>query len=96
MADVILSASALTNLQRLRDFLVEVDPEAADQTIELIITALDVLERHPLMGRPAESDLHELVISRGKTGYMALYRYEEALDRVLVLSIRHQREAGYI
>ncbi len=48
------------------------------------------------VGRPVESGLRELVISRGKTGYLALYRYEEQRDRVLVLAIRHQREAGYL
>jgi hypothetical protein len=36
------------------------------------------------------------VISRGKTGYLALYHYDEARDRILVLAIRHQREAGFI
>jgi plasmid stabilization system protein ParE len=61
----------------------------------LILAAVGVLEYHPLMGRPAEVGLRELVISRGKTGYLALYRYDEARDRVLVLSVRHQREAGY-
>jgi plasmid stabilization system protein ParE len=47
------------------------------------------------MGRPAEADLRELVISRGKSGYIALYRYDGERDRVLVLAVRHQREAGY-
>ena len=37
----------------------------------------------------------ELVISRGKTGYVALYRYDEARDIVFVLALRHQREAGF-
>jgi len=36
------------------------------------------------------------VISRGRSGYLALYRYDEDRDRVLVLTIRHQREAGYV
>ena len=54
-----------------------------------------VLARHPLIGRPAEKGLHELLISRGKSGYAALYRYLEAADVVLVLALRHQREAGY-
>ncbi|HSS05719.1 MAG TPA: type II toxin-antitoxin system RelE/ParE family toxin, partial [Rhodanobacteraceae bacterium] len=37
----------------------------------------------------------ELVISRGHSGYIALYSYEQLEDTVLVLAIRHQREAGY-
>jgi hypothetical protein len=42
-----------------------------------------------------EGGRNELPISRGKTGYVALYRYNELLDTVFVLAIRHQREAGY-
>jgi plasmid stabilization system protein ParE len=40
--------------------------------------------------------LRELVISRGRTGYVALYSLEEGQDAVLILTIRHQREAGYL
>ena len=86
---------ALTDLQRLVDFLAASDPSAAAQTAELIISAVEALRHHPLLGRPVESGFRELVISRGRTGYLALYRFDEARDRVLVLTIRHQREAGY-
>ncbi len=37
----------------------------------------------------------ELVISRGASGYLALYRYDELVDLVLVLRVRHQRELDY-
>lgn len=47
------------------------------------------------MGGPVEPGLRELAISRGHTGYMALYSFEQAHDAVLILAIRHQREAGY-
>lgn len=73
----------------------ETDPAAVEQTVALIQSAIAVIEHHPLIGRPVEEDLHELVISRGKSGYVALYRYDEARDRALVLTIRHQRETGY-
>jgi plasmid stabilization system protein ParE len=62
----------------------------------LIASAVEALQFHPLLGRPVESGYRELIISRGRSGYLALYRYDDARDRVLVLSIRHQREAGYI
>ena len=73
----------------------ETDPAAVEQTVALIQSAIAVIEHHPLIGRPVEEGLHELVISRGKSGYVALYRYDEARDRELVLTIRHQRETGY-
>jgi len=95
MAAVGYAPRALADVERLCDFLAETDPHAASQTIDVILDAVAILERHPLMGRPAEADLRELVISRGKSGYVALYRYDGVRDRVLVLAVRHQREAGY-
>lgn len=95
MAALIYSERALADLERLADFLLETDPAAASETIGLIAEAVQVLRRHPMMGRPVEHGLRELVISRGRTGYLALYSIEEAADAILILAIRHQREAGY-
>lgn len=96
MTAIAYADRALTDLERLADFLAETEPDQAEGTIDLIVSAVTTLERHPLIGRPVEFDLRELVISRGKSGYLALYRYDEDRDRVLVLALRHQREAGYI
>lgn len=68
---------------------------AAADALRLIREALVILERHPMIGRPAESGLRELVISHGSTGYVALYDFLEPTDLVVVLAIRHQRESGY-
>ena len=95
MAVVEYSARALADIDRLAEFLLEETPREAARTAALISDAVDMLREHPLIGRPAEHDLRELVISRGHTGYLALYAWDEAADRVLVLAIRHQREAGY-
>lgn len=95
MAQVALHDRALADLERLTDFLAEHDPEQAAPTILLIHDALALLERHPLIGRPAEEGLRELVISRGRSGYVALYRYIDSEDLVRVLAVRHQRELGY-
>jgi hypothetical protein len=39
--------------------------------------------------------MRELLVSYDKSGYVALYSYEQRQDVVLVLAICHQREAGY-
>ena len=96
MAVIRYAPRAFSDLERLCEFLAHRDPGAAEQTVELILTAVEILGKHPFIGRAAEAGLRELVISRGKSGYLALHRYDEELGRVLVLSIRHQREAGYI
>jgi len=96
MAVIRYAPRALSDLERLRNFLAQSNPGAAERTVELILTAVEILRQHPLIGRTVESGLRELVISRGKSGYLALYRYDEERNRVLLLSIRHQREAGYV
>jgi plasmid stabilization system protein ParE len=96
MATVDYAPRALADLERLVDFLLETDAANAATTFELIESAVSVLASHPLIGRPVEAGLRELVISRGRSGYLALDRYDEARDRMLVLAIRHQREAGYL
>lgn len=95
MARLSYSARALADLERLVEFLLESDPAAALETADLITEAVQILRNHPLVGRPCEAELRELVISRGGSGYLALYDYVEAQDVVLILVIRHQREAGY-
>ena len=79
---------------RLTDFLFESSPTAALATIDLIEEAIMLLERHPLIGRLVDDALRELIISRGKSGYVALYSYERNSDTILILTIRHQREVG--
>jgi plasmid stabilization system protein ParE len=68
------------------------DEERAAQAMSVIHDAVTVLRRHPLIGREAEEGFRELVISVGKTGYVALYDYDARDDSVLVHAIEHQRE----
>ena len=94
MAKISYSSQALADLERISDFLSESGLNALE-TLDLIDEAVTILARHPLVGRQAESGLRELVISQGRTGYVALYTYEAEQDAILVLAIRHQREAGF-
>ena len=95
MTRCLISEDAAQDLEELVDFLRTHQADYAVETIDLILNALNILEQHPHIGRLVQSQLRELIISRGKTGYVALYEYDEAADVVLVLAIRHQREAGY-
>lgn len=94
MARLRYSASAAHDLAHLAHFLYETDPQEAAKTIPLIVSAPDMLRLHPNIGRRCGNQVRELVISRGNTGYVALYRYDEIRDLVRVLAIRHQREVG--
>lgn len=94
MARIVYSRAALDDLVRLTDFLRDTDPAAAVTTVDLIVDAVSFLQDHPLIGRPLDSGERELMISRGRSGYTALYSFEEQHDAVLILGIRHQREVG--
>ena len=95
MSKLPFAPRALDDLDRLADHLLDLSADLADETAPLIVGALGVLRDHPLIGRPAESGLRELLISRGRTGYVALYRYNPGADTVLVLRVRHQREFDF-
>jgi plasmid stabilization system protein ParE len=95
MTELVYTAQALLDLERLSDFLVATDPQAAQDTAVLIFEALDILVQHPEIGRKVHFGQRELVISRGRTGYLALYRFLPHIDRILGLALRHQRESGY-
>lgn len=66
-----------------------------DERLSGVIAAIDVLMASPLIGRPCDDGLRELVIGRGMRGYLALYHYDERLDLVRILAIRSQKESGY-
>ena len=40
-------------------------------------------------------ELRELVVSYGRTGYVALYRFLPARDLIRVLATRHQRALDF-
>lgn len=95
MIPVIFSARAEADVDRLADFVAEIDDALAELDIDLILHAARVLERHPGIGRPVRFGRRELIISHGQSGYVALYREDRKRQRVEILAIRHQRESGY-
>jgi addiction module RelE/StbE family toxin len=95
MAKISYSGQALADLERISEFLSENGLDKQLEALDLIDGAVNILAHHPFIGRQVESGLRELVISQGKTGYVALYSYEADHDALLILAIRHQREAGF-
>lgn len=94
MTEVEISPGAKRDLDRLTDFLLASDVGSAAETTDLIISAFSALREHPAIGRSVEHGLRELVISRGRSGYLALYRFDLTRNHVRILSIRHQRESA--
>jgi plasmid stabilization system protein ParE len=94
---IVFAEEALADLERIFEFNFERDPSTALEQIARIRSAVLILEHHPEIGGPAErrSPLRELIISYGRSGYVALYHHSPVERLVRVLAVRHQREAGY-
>ena len=95
MSQLVLAAQVRADFDRIFDFLFEHAPEFAAVRIEAIISAIDILETSPLIGRPVAFGERELVIATGSSGYLALYRYDPVLDTAFVLAVRSQGERDY-
>jgi plasmid stabilization system protein ParE len=96
LAQVIYSDEAFADFERIIEFLLETSPSSASDIVASIQSAILILAEHPLIGRKRDLYRRELVISQGRLGYVAMYRYDLAYDVVRVLRLRHQREAGFI
>ncbi len=95
MARVEVTERALKDLERLFDFIAKEEPVRARKQLLSVRRAFELLADHPLLGREAEQGRRELILSRGRYGYIAKDRWVPAEDIVLILAVRHQREAGY-
>jgi len=95
MSRIELAPRLMEDFERILVHLTELGVADAGERIAGIVEAFDVLERNPLIGRPAQGGKRELVIGRGSRGYVALYRYVAPVDTVFVLALRGQKEAGY-
>jgi len=90
------SAPAIADLARLEAFLAENNPDAARRAVAAVRQGLNALRAHPEIGRPVEHmlpEFREWVIEFGHSAYLALYHFDGR--RIVILAVRHGREAGY-
>ena len=93
MAKTSYTSEFWDDMERLTDFLMLQNINAALATYDIVMHGISLLNTHPEIGRlVSKVGLRELVISRGNTGYIALYSYDALLDLVTVVSVWHQRE----
>lgn len=90
-----VAADAWSDLDELVDFLLAQDDPAAMDLLAFVLDGLQVLTHQPGIGRPVAGGLRELILHRGKSGYLVKYRYLPELAAVRVMRIRHQRQTGY-
>lgn len=96
MPRLIWSTPALLDVERLHAFLRSKSREAASRAVRAIRENVKLLATHPEIGRPVESmgsEFRDWLIEFGDGGYLARYRYDGR--DVVVLAVRHTKEAGY-
>lgn len=88
---------ARDDLQRLFQFLLEKDIQAAKRARQAIGKATEFLQEFPFACRKASPDnpfLRELIVPFGGAGYVALFEIDGP-ETVTILAVRHQLEDDY-
>lgn len=96
MATVVYSPQVSAHVERALQILRAANPAAAPDMLAAITSAVGQLAAHPLLGRRITGEIRELVISYGRTGCVAFYRFVVPRDEVRVLAIGQQREIGFV
>lgn len=96
MPRLVWSEQALAGVRRLYRFLAEKNPPAAQGAVKAIRTGVKILAANPRVGRVVE-DMDEAFrdwpVDFGDSGYLVRYRIDG--ERVMILAVRHQKEAGF-
>lgn len=91
---ILFAHDALSDIERVRQFLDVRNPEAAQRAMHTIWTALERLQDIPELGRPTEDDnIHQIVIRFGAGAYIMRYTIVIETEDILVLRIWHSRES---
>jgi plasmid stabilization system protein ParE len=91
---IVFSPDALSDIERVREFLDINNPDAAKRALRAIFAALERVEEFPDLGRPTEdAEIRQIVIRFGAAGYIVRYTIPPGTRDVLVLRLWHGREA---
>jgi plasmid stabilization system protein ParE len=91
---ILLSPDAALDVERLRTFLDQNNPDAARRALALIWIAIDRLQQFPAMGMPTKAaGIRQIVIRFGVSGYIVRYNIRADTKDILIMRIWHGREA---
>lgn len=86
--------TAIIDLQRLREFILPHNQDAAQRAFKTIRAAVAPLETNPRIGKPVEDlpDYHDLMIPFGASGYVLRYRLQG--DTIFIIAVKHGKLTG--
>lgn len=96
MPRIVWSDSALRGVQHHYRSLAVKNAAAPRRAVRAIHDGAEILAEHPRIGRPImemDEAFRDWIIDFGDSGYVARYRITN--DGVMILAVRHQKEAGF-
>ena len=91
---ILLSPDAVEDVERLRLFLDQHSPVAAQRALASIWRAIERLEEFPNLGMQTEdAELRQIVVRFGASGYIVRYAVLAEAQDILITRIWHGREA---
>jgi plasmid stabilization system protein ParE len=89
-----VSPEAAVDLERLRAFLADKNPAAADRAIAVLTAAVQSLAAFPERGKPSSPpNLHDLIVPFGRSAHLVRYAYSAPVEEIVLLRIWHGRES---
>jgi plasmid stabilization system protein ParE len=91
---ILISPDAVEDVERLRSFLDQNNPDAARRALASILAAIGRLQDFPDLGMPtSEADIRQIVVRFGGSGYIIRYSALPEAGQILITRIWHGREA---
>lgn len=91
---ILLSPDAVDDVERLRSFLDQRNPDAARRALASIWEAIDRLQEFPDLGVPTgDADIRQIVVRFGASGYIVRYAILPEDEDILITRIWYGREA---
>ena len=91
---ILLSPDAVEDVERLRAFLDQNNPDAVRRALASIWTAIERLQEFPELGMPTEdADIRQIVVRFGSSGYIVRYAVLPEDGNIFITRIWHGREA---
>jgi plasmid stabilization system protein ParE len=89
---ILFSSEALSDIERVREFLYVKNPDAAARAVRAIWVALERVEHFPGIGKPVEDGrIRQIIVRFGRRGYIVRYRIQPN-DVIFVTRIWHGLE----
>src|ERR1700733_174820 len=95
MREIVWLDSAVNDAVRLRNFIAEENPKAAQKAAEAIQEATKLLSEAPSIGKPVKDlpQYRDLLTRFGAGGYVLRYRVD--IETIYIAHIRHYREDDF-